>query len=725
MVRRLRLAGPLAVLLGALAFTPVATAAGAPQVDDSWVNGISATGVDVHASIYPGELETRGKVEYITAVAYQANLAALPPRDGFAGAIGAPVGGAPVGNGAVPLEFTRHLGGLTAATPYRYRVTASNPEGIVNGPTRSFTTQESTPAFSLLDDRGWEMVSPVDKNGGEIQAPGTIFGGGLFQAAADGQSVTYSSTSSFANGQGSPGASQYISRRGGEGWGTENVTAPTEAGAYGTHPDGVPFRLFSADLARGIVLVPQRCASDPCPQAYALRQSSNGSLSSSPQRPDLAFAGSSPDLSTAILSTCAALTAEATEAPGADGCDPAKPNLYRWSGGTPTLINLLPGDPQGTPGAQLAAPLGAVSADASRIYFTHEGNLYLRSGNSTVQVDTGVGGGGIFQTATSDGAVAFFTKAGHLYRHASGTATDLTPGGEVQGVLGASPDGSYLYYLTPSGLYLSRNGAAGTKVADGADPSDYPPATGSARVAPNGTLAFLASQSLTVADTGNFAQAYLYEPATGTLTCASCNPTGARPLGPSAIPGANPNGTSPTPYKPRALSADGRRLFFDSRDALVTTDTNNDQDVYEWEAQGEGTCTKPGGCVALLSSGRSEEGASFLDASADGSDAFFLTDGSLVPADPGNVDVYDARVGGGFPFPPVPIACLGDACQVVPGEPEDPGAGTASYRAEGNPPLVFPKAKKHKKAKRHGKGRKGKGHHAKTKPAAKGKGGRR
>ena len=55
------------------------------------------------------------------------------------------------------------------------------------------------------------MVSPVDKNGGAIQGFGGNFGGGVFQAAAHGGAVTYTSASSFANPQGAPGASQYLS----------------------------------------------------------------------------------------------------------------------------------------------------------------------------------------------------------------------------------------------------------------------------------------------------------------------------------------------------------------------------------------------------------------------------------------------------------------------------------------------------------------------------------
>ena len=83
-----------------------------------------------------------------------------------------------------------------------------------------------------------------------------------------------------------------------------------------------------------------------------------------------------------------------------------------------------------------------------------------------------------------------------------------------------------------------------------------------------------------------------------------------------------------------------------------------------------------------------EGGASFLDASADGSDAYFLTEESLVRSDPGSIDVYDARAGGGFPEPETPLACLADACQQLPAPPEDPTPGTLAPNS-GNPPQKY------------------------------------
>jgi hypothetical protein len=433
-----------------------------------------------------------------------------------------------------------------------------------------------------------------------------------------------------------------------------------------------------------------------------------------------------------VLSTCAKLTLEATEVPQGSGCDQGERNLYEWSAGTGALklLNFAPGEATGTPGAQLAAQSNAISTDGDRVYLTEleDGGLYLREGNTTKQVPETTGGAGTFQTAAADGSLAFFTKGAHLYRYlASGeTSTDLTPAGGVQGVLGASTDGSYLYFQTAAGISLWHAGAIAPVAPGPVAASSFPPATGSARVSADGThLAFLSDSPLTGFDNLDAAtkapdtELFLYDAGSGHLSCASCNPSGARPVGSASIPGAIANGEgaqTTQAYKPRVLSATGNRLFFDTTDALALQDTNGRADVYQWEAPGSGSCAQGSavnaGCVRLISSGRDGEPSTFIDASASGGDAFFLTAASLVPSDPGSTDLYDAREGGGFPIPPTPIPCTADACQPLPSAPEDPTPGTL-VGSPGNPaPHVVSEGKekkKHKKKhhkKKHAKGKK-------------------
>jgi hypothetical protein len=578
-------------------------------------------------------------------------------------------------------------------------------------------------ASALANGRGWEMVSPVDKNGGDILGAETVAHGGVYQAAADGGSVTYSSTTSFADdASAAPPGSQYIATQVPGGWTTENINVSIFSGAYGADPNGVPYQLFSNDLERGLLLNGSRCRAEEglCPvsnpplpgtdapagyQNYYLRQGLGFEAvigaddvthsAVDPSEFTVRLAGISGLMGNVILETCAALTADATEVPLAGGCDPDEQNLYGWGAGSGLyLLNAAPG-------AELAASAGAISTDGARIYFvdTGSGNLELSDSGALQQVDGNAGGGGRFETASADGATAYFTKAGHLWRFSTATdsAEDLTPSGGVVGVLGASPDGTYVYYLAGDGLYAVGPDDIAVEAAAGADASNYPPATGTSRVSGDGTrLLFVSTESLTGYDNGHEktdvpqSEIFLYDAVADELFCVSCRPNGTKPIGSSTIPGASRNGGQPgafAAYKPRSLSFDGNGVIFDSTDSLRPTDVNRENDVYEWRAPG-GDCVKPTGCIELISNGRSPGGARFVDASQSGDDAFFVTDATLVSADPGSFDLYDARVGGGYPDPPAEIPCFGDACVSLPSEPVDPALNTLNF-GPGNPKVRY------------------------------------
>ncbi len=753
-------AGGGAIALGVLTlWVAVAQAAGPPLLGATFTSAVQSSTARLQAQVNPNALSTSYHFDYLTKVAYEANVAAA--KDPFAGAKRVPpIADASVGSGTAQMTVLQIVSLLTPSTAYRYRVVAKNSAGTVTGGALSFTTQSTGGGSILADGRGWEMVSPAAKNGGQVDAPETLAGGGVLQAAAQGGSVTYGSAVSFGTGaQGAPPASQYIATRTPGGWSSENITVPIFSGTFNAADEGVPYQRFSTDLARGLLLNGDHCrgeatgcavANPPLGgapagyQNYYLRDSSSGSLtplissadaSGLPLGPadfDLRLAGATADLEHSVLSSCAALTPNATEVPLGEGCDPDETNLYEYSPGTGlSLVNLLPAQGEGTPGAVLGAQSGAISTDGSRVYWNDlaTGDLYLRTPGQTKLV----GEEATFETASDDGSVAFFIVGGHLWRYltSSGVATDLTPSGGVIGVLGASADGGYLYFQDDTGLRLWHAGVTSTLApgANATDASDYPPTTGTARVSADGTrLLFVSTAQLSGYDNTDLntglpdSQVYLYDAAAEGLTCVSCNPTNQRPIGPSSIPGSLANGSvegSTDSYKPRVLSAGGRRVFFDSRDALVLTDTNNDQDAYQWEAQGEGSCAAPGGCVSLISSGRSTEGAIFIDASADGSDAFFLTDGSLVGTDAGARDLYDARVGGGFSEPIPVLSCEGDNCQVLPPEPQDPTL-TTLQSGPGNPAVSYGKrcrpgfVKRKGKCVKKGEGKSAKGRHKKS-----------
>jgi hypothetical protein len=122
----------------------------------------------------------------------------------------------------------------------------------------------------------------------------------------------------------------------------------------------------------------------------------------------------------------------------------------------------------------------------------------------------------------------------------------------------------------------------------------------------------------------------------------------------------------------------------------VSQDTNGQMDVYEWERGGTGSCSSDnGGCIYLISTGRSSAPSYFGDSSADGRDVFFFTRQSLVNQDQdNNVDMYDARIEGGIvaqnPEPPM-RPCSGEECRAALSVPPLLGTpSSAMFPAVGN-----------------------------------------
>ena len=167
------------------------------------------------------------------------------------------------------------------------------------------------------------------------------------------------------------------------------------------------------------------------------------------------------------------------------------------------------------------------------------------------------------------------------------------------------------------------------------------------------------------------AEFYLYSAQTGTTVCASCNPTGGRPVGTvnvSTYSYGIDNG-----YTVRLLSESGERVFFTSSDELTprAVAAGAKLNAYEWEREGiDESCpvlehpASSGGCVFLLATA-----SNVMDASPGGTDVFVETPVPLVAQDlDGVADVYDIRVDGGFPAP-VKSECAGEACQGALNEP--------------------------------------------------------
>ena len=351
---------------------------------------------------------------------------------------------------------------------------------------------------------------------------------------------------------------------------------------------------------------------------------------------------------------------------------------------------------------------------------THSG-----SNARTVQVDAAVGGGGEFCTAFADGSKVFFTKGG-LYEFdvESGQTTDSTPDVEVAGVVGASETGEYIYYVDNASNLELWHGGGSILIAtlSGSDGSGAGPFKGNAgernkpadwnadlgyrtaEVTPDGgSMVFISNQSFKAVgypdgyQNEGLYEVYTYEAESAQLICVSCNPSGEPPqrtatsqAGHNPTAAFGPISYSAT-YQPRWISDDGDRVFFDSEEALVPQDTNDKQDVYEWERTGTGTCEEADGCVYLLSSGTDPAASWLLDASASGGDVFIISRAELVPGDSyDGFSVYDARIGGVRP-PAVP-GCSGTGCQgVPPAPPIFATPASVTFNGIGNFPTPAPK----------------------------------
>jgi hypothetical protein len=569
-------------------------------------------------------------------------------------------------------------------------------------------------APALPDGRGYELVSAGNENsnvsepellGQSWNAEGIGDSTQLpFQAAADGGAVAYAGDPPPAGGNGSVGHSegnQYLARRlGAGGWSATDLQPPLlEAPIY---------QAFSSDLSMGM-LDSAEALSAAAPAGYDVLYSAvPGSGAYSPlftvtpphrtaysleafgvkavglrfRQGQVAYAGASADLKHLLFEANDALTAEAV-----DGGREAN-NLYDSVDGVLRSVNVLPGgepEANATFGSSHGEPdfSRVISSDGSRVFWTDlsTGEIYVRENDATSHPTTVAVGNGVYWTASMDGSQVFFTSAGVLYRYdvESGATADLSvdshPGEEagVQGVVGTSEDGSYVYFVatgnlatgaTPGedNLYVTHNGAIAfiadlasedVQKSDATRPGFQfgdmagDPGGREAEVTPDGRhLAFASVRNLTGYESAGHWEIFVYDTASGGLSCASCNPTGEPPA--TAIHSAGVPLSWSTTYEQRWFSSDGSRVFFDSGEALVPQDQNGQVDAYEWEQDGAGSCRRVGGCIYLLSGGTSADGSFVLDASASGDDVFIITRGQLAPADRNEVfDVYDVRMGAG------------------------------------------------------------------------------
>jgi hypothetical protein len=607
------------------------------------------------------------------------------------------------------------LGSGTLAAP-------AQAEGCPNEQLRG---QEGA-ALRLPDCRAYEQVSPVEKNFADALGETEVV-----QSSPSGGRVTFFSHAPFPGVLSATSPSLYLGTRSDGEWSTQGLVpatvprSPPQQGA--AHVSSL-----TEDLSSAIVNMTPGLEPGLAYGHYSyLRDSATGALRL--LGPGVArFADATADDSRIIFESGRQLLPNAVP----NVVNLYEWNASKLPGQELSLAGVLPGG-EAPGGGSVAGPGGpalgeesiggatggfytqdTISADGSRVFFSDAGTgrIYMREPEvaRTIPVSAGVEPA-YWRAATTDGSEVFYAEGEDLYRFdaASETREALTSGpAGVLGTLGISTEnGSYMYFVATEVLAGNENSDKGvaksgkdnlyewhhgeitfiaTLDMDGSDPYDWQgfyssntgaPAHGakSSRVTSSGTAVLFASQAqLTGYANAEFAELYLYDATSGKLMCVSCNPSDAPPTNPAYLTESllPQDGEPRNAFLTRNLSNSGNRVFFQTKEALVSQDTNEQSNVYEWEREGSGGidgCERSsasfsessGGCLYLISTGVSSDQSYFGEASTDGSDVFFFTRQSLVGQDQDdNDDLYDARVEGGIAAQnsPSPVSCTGEGC---------------------------------------------------------------
>jgi hypothetical protein len=747
---------------GAGAGSDRAFTAPGPVIDATSVERVGVTTATLLAHINPVGLDASYHFEYGTRTSYGTSVP-LPDAD--------------IGSSSTDQAVSQDIGGLRENTVYHYRVVATNSFGSLQGPDRTFMTQinpatcpnaalRTGPSVHLPDCRAYELVTPADKKtasqdlgfAGSEKAISSLDGERLFliagQATLGPNPMPSGSVSAFT--------------RTASGWG---ITSLNPMGSGGDVYTQMP--LLSPELTQAAVEIEPSGASHegnrsfssgPFGGPYSLLATVPFSLEKGAQ-----FAGGSSDLSSVILES-----KYHNLLPGGfpTGTDAGAHDLYQWTNGHLSLVNVTTGGSLVSP---CGAYIPWSSHDGSKIFFTSPDEnapssesgcsqpkqLYMRiDGRETVQLsapEAGVVDPNGPQPVQSVGASAdlskvfFMTRAeltaddGHRhdlqiyeYDTADRKLTRITAGvgnlgdGEDRYVT-VSEDGSTVYFRvakngSTESYYRYDTATHTTSFVATALPSSrfefltqgaaIPDLEEKQQATPDGRFFIFESAGVAGIPRNPVGaqedEIYRYDAADSSIVCVSCPSNEGPAHGGAYFQVARYRSVNRTP-RYVVITDDGSYIFFQSNDHLVPQDVNqiggpgafeaeSGSDVYEWH----------NGTVSLITPGNDAHGSVFLGASPDGSNVFFGTHAQLVPQDTDTLgDVYDARIGGGFPVASEPVPCLGDACHNPAAVPNDATPSSSTFSGPGNPtpalttlkPKVKPRAKRCARGKARGKGK--------------------
>jgi hypothetical protein len=577
------------------------------------------------------------------------------------------------------------------------------------------TLREQNNSAELSECRAYEMVSAPYKQGFDLRL------GGI----GDDGIVSYDSTGSFAgNGVGEL-VNGYLGVRTPEGWETQSLNPSLASYNFG---GAFTLPVFASDMRSLVRTMAANDRPGDGNRVYVrdfdgtFTRVGNGPIPPSPE----GFAGivevlqASDDLSHLVIGGFVLWSGleyvgvgeaavlryvnvdnDGVTLPGGSTCHdrmsrdgrvevftaPCGGRVWARIGGTTTVAvsgsecTRGPLDPGGVCNALAPANYAGAAADGSRVFFTTAQQLVNGDTDSTPDLyacDIPPGTPAPVGTANPCGSLT----------EVSGAASRAN----VQSVINVSEDGSRVYFIA-EGAALAGNPGANDETAVAGNHNLYVWTKNAAH--PDGQTTFVAAidgngikgaqttadgrylmfsttsplvSTGPGADTDGRADIYRYDAESQTMQRVSTSVTGS---------GGNDPGFDVDPLQ-TTMSADGSMIGFQTAEALSPKDTDGVPDVYLWHD----------GRVSLISHGGGQSPR--IDAS--GQNLYFVTDRPLSTADRDvNVDIYDARVGGGFDLSR-PARCSGEACQGQPSTPPAPAGapGSQTLQGTGNPPQTAP-----------------------------------
>jgi len=753
----------------ALAYSPPAEPPA--KVQSIGVTGIGEEEAELLATLEPKGGEAHYVFEYLSQQEYE------EAGESFTGAKVA-------GEGTIlpaeqEAEVSAAISGLEPGTAYRFRVSIENETGgeakeaifatysdapIVAECPEAIRTSHST---LLPDCRAYELVTPADMGG---QPPtGSTFAGDNFpsvKVSPNGNVVSFLTHGGIIPGLGGAGSyngNPYRTARTASGWNTEYVGPSGAETTYvdqgGNSPDQ-GYSFWAATHEGSAVIEGENTRYVRYPDGHSALIG-RGSLGTDPRARGKLIT----ENGTHIVFQTRPFNGSQPVQLEEDAPPAGTEAVYDRTADEVTHVVSLRPDGEPFKAGEDAKYVGA-SADGKGIAFSVGKVLYLRVGN---EITYEIGENVEFAGVSEGGSRIFYVEGGNLiaFDTEAEEAIPFTETGNAVPV-NVATDGTRAYFVSttaiggsgenPNGavaqagqqnLYLSEEGTirfvgtvterdvVGEKITNGtfdglglwaAALAEGQPAKDPSRTNPDGSVLLFQSR----ADLDGYShegvpEIYRYDSVSERLHCVSCIPTKVPAAGGASLESylsSNAPFTA-TGFVPNLL-ANGHRLFFQSTEPLVARDNDGVQDVYEWEEQGVGSCTRSGGCVYLISSGQSARDNYLYAISQSGDDVFFTSVDILVGGDNDALSIYDARVNGGF----AEEVCPGGGCcegDCRPGSSSPPPLATPTTEVVGppdKPPVTKHCPKGKHKVKRHGKQAcvKKKHHHRKHNKTKKGAG---